>query len=180
MRPRLAKVQVAGVVVGIGAGVVAFEYFRSPIIGVLTVIGAVVAGMGKRHKGGITILALVAVIAASTAPQTASALSGGPAPRWWQTTVPASCLVQGPPTPGYADHWWLDPLYRSCLDSPTPDWLRRCVVGAVILPTGNGVGMAMTSKSVAQWASKVGEVTPVGLLIGLSAGCALGQIKAAG
>lgn len=169
-------VRIVGIVLAIGLAVAAYAYFRNPIVGVLVVVGAFAAGIKHNSKNSITVLALVAAIGAGSVPQTASALSGGPAPRWWQTTVPTSCLVQGPPTPGYANHWWLDPLYRSCLDSPTPDWLRRCVIGAAILPAGNGAGWAMTAGSIPGWVARAGEVTPVGLLIGLGAGCALNQI----
>lgn len=178
---KVPYVRIIGLVLIVAAVVSAYEYAASPMLGVLFVLGVVAAGLGlgkRKPKNTVTVLALVAAaIAVGSAPQTASAWGGPYPPLPYSNVVPLTCAMHGPPEPGHA-YWWQDPLYKSCIGSgPQPEWLRRCAVGALGAGAGTAGAYAVNVRTIAAWAAKVGEVTPVGLVIGLSTGCVLYQIK---
>lgn len=175
---KIPYVRIVGLVVAIGAGFVAFEYFRSPIIGILTVLGMVTAGLARSNRAGgaVVILVAAAAIAAGSAPQVAHA-NGGPFPRWYRLAVPTGCKAVGNPEPDRYGAWWIDPAYKACLDNSGPDWMARCAIGAAVGPVANLSGMAMTSRSWAMYASKLADFNPWGLLVVAGTGCVLAQIK---
>lgn len=175
---RLLNVRLVGLVVAIGTGVVMYETFRSPILGILFALGVFAAGMvqGRRLGGGLAILVAAGAVAAGSTTQVAHANVPS------HVAIPANCKPQGQPgtyTPTgrwTVATWVNDPAYKACLNDAGPAWITRCAIGA-------GGGQIMTFGSVAtqstSWAmyfSKIADLNPWGLLVVAGAGCVVAQL----